>query len=1722
MKKTFTKALTGLALLFSIGVNAQSNRFTVSNTNDAGTGSLRQAIIDANAKSGPDIILFNNGISGTISLTSTLSITETVSIFGPGSNNVTVSGNNSIQILAISQGNIHIQGLSLKNGLSQGGNGQSVGTSGGGGGGGLGGAIAIDNANVFIFDVKFDNNKAIGGNGGSCNVAVSSGQIDITPGGIGGAGPFGAGGYGGTSQNLGSGGTGGNGATLGAGGGGGGGAGGNPVVVSGPGGKGNVGGGGGGVGGIGSAGDLSNQVGIGGLFAGNGGKGNPATTGSLGSFLQPGGAGGGGAGLGGAIFINAGTLTLQNCTFTNNAATGGLKGTSVGESFAATNGQGKGGAIFSNTATIAIQNVSYSNNTAANQANTATDGNDVYGTTNVYKFQIASVKDDLLYDNYKIVIVGKFLRDATAATINGKSLTNFQAFTCIPDTTKDSVTAIMPVGFEEGPLTITAQGVQNQSPFYIKRIIVPNAITDLSAIAIGVEAIQLSWSDINNSEQGYRIFKSTNNGSSYFLYDSVGINSNTYTDLKAQNNQLLYYKIVPIYYNYAIPFSNIVSAKTTLGKKLSVNISIDESGTRCANVPFNYTVNVYLDNEEDTRNVYTYEWFVNGISKGNNSKNFSVLLNNTSESDSVFVKITSSDNLTLNNNKMWKSSWHVSNILPVTDPIVKIIPNTKTYCAGKKVGFEANVSTYDYNGDFQVKWYVNGNPKYVDDYRYNPQYPELDSLNEGDIITVTTINKSSCIAGKTLTGTSAPYIVKFTDGPKFGNYPKDTLVNSGTTLKLKLIATDTVPVKYLWEYKQYFNNGNASNPFRVMEYYQDEPFSATKQYATGYNTNTLTLNNVNAKPDIYGYTISEYRVKATGVCSSYSDFIKVKPVTIINVTNTNASGAGSLEDGLATLKSGGANYNSPYVKVTFDNGLNGTCSISNITLPFGTKEFSLKVSNGQSITLEGKSSTGYMFDLINLIDSINFENVKFSGNSFTTKYALRTGNSATLLNNVTLFNFNGGNDYGVINGSNLTISNCLIYANKARAIYSNGGKFNLNNSVLRLNDFGGVYIYNNTDIKSTIRNTSIVKNGSVTNYYNSSAIEIDGAKNNVELINTTVALNYSGSNPSIGITSGKLTATSSTIANNITNWSAVYAKDGTFSLSNTILVGTVYTDKTTNGYDFRKEDAAKFVSEFGHNVIGQILNTNKFGLPILPSVDIADPQQSVDFSAAITGTIINVLGKNVIEDSLNNNGTTFTLPLVSCSPAINSGTISAAPFNDQRGVMRFDGKPDIGAYESSGLTINENISPKITITPVRQDLCSFIDTVTFSASIQNGGTAPQVFWYKNGVMVDTGLVANIETTVESQVVANVISNATCIANNGTSSQFVVFNNSGTYFTVNKDTTVCNSFEFNGTTIETPGIYSFAIKKKNTNCDSLVVKLNVTFNSPYSYGKLTGSVFKNNTKYGSYVYVYKLADNNATLPTLEYQNYFNGDFEFNYLQWGKYVVLAKPENHKVTDVATYYGGDYQYQNATIFNVGCKTFEYNNLNIDIDVLKTLPVGTGSINGTVQTGAAAARVQSSNANIRIYLIKEPNGDIVGQTLTDANGEFSFTNLPDGDYKTVADIVGYTSDTSTVFTIGNGNSARVSSLCIDQITNMVGACAKLTSVNDLALESLDIYPNPSTGIFNLNIENATYKVFNNHGQIITIGSNNQIDLSNYPSNIYLVKIEFGGKVKEFKLIKN
>ena len=79
-----------------------SSGTTVTNTNDSGPGSLRQAILNANANPGLDTIDFAPGLSGTIVLTSgELQITDDVTIDGPGADRLSVSGNNASRVFDV-------------------------------------------------------------------------------------------------------------------------------------------------------------------------------------------------------------------------------------------------------------------------------------------------------------------------------------------------------------------------------------------------------------------------------------------------------------------------------------------------------------------------------------------------------------------------------------------------------------------------------------------------------------------------------------------------------------------------------------------------------------------------------------------------------------------------------------------------------------------------------------------------------------------------------------------------------------------------------------------------------------------------------------------------------------------------------------------------------------------------------------------------------------------------------------------------------------------------------------------------------------------------------------------------------------------------------------------------------------------------------------------------------------------------------------------------------------------------------------------------------------------------------------------------------------------------------------------------------------------------------------------------------------------------------------
>jgi len=106
-----------LALWIGLGA-AQAATFTVTNTKDSGQGSLREAIVSANASAGvPDTINFN--VSGTITLGSVLPvITDTLTIDGSG-RSITLSGGGAVQVLQLDSSTaLTLKSLTIANGRS--------------------------------------------------------------------------------------------------------------------------------------------------------------------------------------------------------------------------------------------------------------------------------------------------------------------------------------------------------------------------------------------------------------------------------------------------------------------------------------------------------------------------------------------------------------------------------------------------------------------------------------------------------------------------------------------------------------------------------------------------------------------------------------------------------------------------------------------------------------------------------------------------------------------------------------------------------------------------------------------------------------------------------------------------------------------------------------------------------------------------------------------------------------------------------------------------------------------------------------------------------------------------------------------------------------------------------------------------------------------------------------------------------------------------------------------------------------------------------------------------------------------------------------------------------------------------------------------------------------------------------------------------------------------
>jgi len=296
---------------------------------------LREAVNLANAGGGADTITFASGITGTIILVpalGTLTVTDSLTINGPGARLMSVSGSSAIRVFYFSTGSNAISGLTIRDG-------NAAATPGSGGGVAGGGVFNSINSTLSLSNCSFSNNHV-------------QGAANMTAAGLGGRG------WGGGIGNSGT------------------------LTLTGCTFSGNSAGGG-------RGGDGSSAIG-GNVHGGNGGDGLGGaifndtsanltiTNCTLASNSATGGAGGNGqfGGNGGNTIAgvqNLGTMMVTAATLTGNAGTGGPGGTGNNMFNNGSPGVGRGGVIVG-SGTAIVRNTIIAGNTGDHNGAPDADG----------------------------------------------------------------------------------------------------------------------------------------------------------------------------------------------------------------------------------------------------------------------------------------------------------------------------------------------------------------------------------------------------------------------------------------------------------------------------------------------------------------------------------------------------------------------------------------------------------------------------------------------------------------------------------------------------------------------------------------------------------------------------------------------------------------------------------------------------------------------------------------------------------------------------------------------------------------------------------------------------------------------------------------------------------------------------------------------------------------------------------------------------------------------------------------------------------------------------------------------------------------------------------------------------------------------------------------------------------------------------------------------------
>ncbi len=321
-----------------------------------------------------------------------------------------------------------------------------------------------------------------------------------------------------------------------------------------------------------------------------------------------------------------------------------------------------------------------------------------------------------------------------------------------------------------------------------------------------------------------------------------------------------------------------------------------------------------------------------------------------------------------------------------------------------------------------------------------------------------------------------------------------------------------------------------------------------------------------------------------------------------------------------------------------------------------------------------------------------------------------------------------------------------------------------------------------------------------------------------------------------------------------------------------------------------------------------------------------------------------------------------------------------------------------------------------------------------------------------------------------------------------------------------------------------GIYNVCLRTISINPTTLdtcmVTKCKlIAVNSP-QIGNIYGQVFADSSMVRHCkVYIYKQNPTNSTYQLKDSTNIITNDslgisyYYFQNFHYGTYLthaeLLTSDSLHGIF-APTYYGNNFQWSNSTPFNHNSPAGNY---PINLTRINT-PNGACSVSGRILS-ADNKGFGDPIPNIKVF-IYDSQHNVYGYTITNTNGEYSFSNLGYEVYYVHAEIMNVPVMPTYISPNTNNPNLQNIDIFIGHYNGMIEAG------NEIA--GFDLFPTIADNFLNTNINssgnlNSELNIYSPSGELVFSrglklikGANDfRIDISNLPEGLYFISFNSG-----------